>query len=305
MENRTTPVEAAALLRTIFPDGLISADVLGALCPEGWHPSPLRAAFHPSPRDLYEESLRMRENLRSVFGRSNKKELPPPEPPPSFEEFVAGLEDPESVPDEEEAGRLAGLCLWDVFSDNHDVIMPDRRAAHLGSFRGSAGEIAEFYYNKPPAEMPDFSRFRTEADFMDYLKANMDYMEFYMGSRMIGHRASLRPVYHVIFKRLREAGCDWHYSFPRLSLVRLDHLKEHKTSARPDWETYDPSEAFAAEEAQSGKDAEISRMEESLEESHQQAIEDAKYRPPPDTVLAYQEVFGCFPSGWPPWEEEE
>ena len=53
MENRTTPAEAAALLRELFPDGLVSAEVLHTLCPEGWLQSPLRTAFladcsHPS-----------------------------------------------------------------------------------------------------------------------------------------------------------------------------------------------------------------------------------------------------------------
>ena len=305
MENWTTPDEAAALLRELFPDGLVSAEVLHTLCPEGWPESPLRTAFHPPPQQLYDETLRMRENLRSVFGHSNKKELPPEEPPPSFEEFVADLSPPESVPDEEEAGRLTGLCLWDIFSDNHDVIVPDRRAAHLGSFRGSAGEIAGFFYNKPPLEPSDFTRSTSDADFMDYLKANMDYMEFYMGSRMISHRTSLRPVYRLIFARLRAAGCDWHYSFPRLSMVRLDHLKAREKPVKPEWENYDPSEAFAAAEAQQEKEQEISRMEDSLEENYRHALEEAKYRPPPETVLAYQEVFGCFPSGWPPWEDEE
>lgn len=37
--------------------------------------------------------------------------------------------------------KLLGLCLWDVFSDNHDVIAADGRVVHLGSFRGSAVTI--------------------------------------------------------------------------------------------------------------------------------------------------------------------
>ena len=68
---------------------------------------------------------------------------------------------------------------------------------------------------------------------------------------------------------------------------------------------YDPSEAFAAEEEHAEKEAEINRMEDLLGARQRAAIEDAKNRPPPETVLAYNEVFGSYPSGWPPWQEEE
>jgi hypothetical protein len=35
----------------------------------------------------------------------------------------------------EEVIELVGLCLWDVFSDNHDVIAADGGAIDIGSFR--------------------------------------------------------------------------------------------------------------------------------------------------------------------------
>jgi hypothetical protein len=39
---------------------------------------------------------------------------------------------------------------------------------------------------------------------------------------------------------------------------------------------------------------------EQLDQSHREAVEDARRRPPPETVKAYQEVFGRLPQGWPP-----
>jgi hypothetical protein len=42
------------------------------------------------------------------------------------------------------AAERLGLGLWDVFSDNNEVLAPDGRCADLGSFRASAGEIADW-----------------------------------------------------------------------------------------------------------------------------------------------------------------
>ena len=44
--------------------------------------------------------------------------------------------------EQDEATELVGLCLWDILSDNHDVIEPDGRLADIGSFRG-AGWLPE------------------------------------------------------------------------------------------------------------------------------------------------------------------
>src|SRR5579864_537506 len=43
--------------------------------------------------------------------------------------------------------ELVGRCLWDVFSNQHDVIAPDGRLVHLGSFR-YAGECIAEYLNR-------------------------------------------------------------------------------------------------------------------------------------------------------------
>ena len=92
-------------------------------------------------------------NLKSLgLLRTRRKgetvQAPPEEPEPTFEEFLAKnpAENLEVSAGQaiDEPAELLGLCLWDVFSDNHQVIAADGRVVHLGSFRGSAGVIADF-----------------------------------------------------------------------------------------------------------------------------------------------------------------
>jgi len=42
-----------------------------------------------------------------------------------------------------EVGELVGQCLWDVFSDSHEVVGQDGRVLDLGLFRGSGGFLAD------------------------------------------------------------------------------------------------------------------------------------------------------------------
>jgi hypothetical protein len=39
-----------------------------------------------------------------------------------------------AVNQQEEVTELVGMCLWDIFSDNHDIIAPGGRPADIGSF---------------------------------------------------------------------------------------------------------------------------------------------------------------------------
>ena len=58
-------------------------------------------------------------------------------------------------------GYLIGLCLWDILSDNHDLILPDGRVVHLGSFKGAAGLISDFVAGGWPMD------FRSGEDYLD------------------------------------------------------------------------------------------------------------------------------------------
>ncbi len=291
-----------ALLRRLFPGRLQGSDLMEALCPGGWRRSPLRLALHPTPERQWEEAVAMRKNLArlaKIFGSRRKgkaegRKRPSLDPLPSKETFLAEARakpDRQSGSDVEELGRLVGLCLWDVLSDSHDLILPDGVLKHMGSFRMTAGILADFFYDKVPAgDEPAF----------DFSCRDMDYCEFYMGTWAIGRRTDLEPVYRLIFQRLRALDYAWQYAFPKLGVVRFD--KPEPEDGGQDWREYDPSAALAHEKTKAEKDAEFARLQRDLDESHRKALQDAKNRPPPPTVLAYRNVFGHWPAGWPPWE---
>jgi len=226
------------LLKRIFPRGLQPADLLAALCPEGWQNSSLKLLLE---------------------GGSDQQEA-----------AIANL------------GHLVGLCLWDILSDNHDLILSDRRVVHLGSFRSAAGIIS------------DFAAGERSIGF----RSGEEYLDFYMGTWAIKNRNALKPIYRHIFSRLRECGVDWKYSFPRLHVIRFEPKEEHTGE---NFESYDSSASFAAGQKEQAENEQYARVQEELEKLHQESIELARSKPPPVTVQAYFEVFGNWPSGWPPW----
>lgn len=290
-----TDQEAFAFLETLFPKGLKDRALIAELCPEGWEMSPLFACYHPAPEVRYEEHLAFSRNLKNLFaGRKRKSgepgaEIPPDEPEPTFEEFLA-KNPPKDPPVTAEAsidepGELLGLCLWDVFSDNHEVIASDGRTVDLGSFRGSAGTIADFMDSFPsPGDGADDRRF----------SRGHDYMDFYMGTWWIGRRADLTPVYGFIFARLKAMGADWRYSFPRL------HIIDFSTRAEDPKTPYDPSSAFQREAENKAKAEELAKMRRRLDLDAKAAKREARVGKPPATVQAYQGIYGKFPYGWPP-----
>ena len=245
------------------------AELLDALAPEGWERSPLVGIFHPSAEQVQAERRAVRENLASLLGRSGQEdELP--------EEF--GLQRvTRPLEPEREVLDLVGCALWDVFSNNHTVVDGAGRAYELGTWRASAAIIAE-----------TMNRRYVESE------ARYDYLEFYMGTAFLGRRADLRPVYRWIFARLKEAECDWIYSFPRLHLVDLGSREEPEDAL-----AYDPSRAVQAELDRAERERETWAFEQELESAYREAVEDARRRPLPAAVAAYRDVYGKLPVGWP------
>ena len=133
--TRLTDDERKAEFATLFPQGWAGADVLRELAPDGWAASPLVAVYHPSAEQLYEEHVRIHRNLARL---PRKPDAPPPSPEPTREELLADFEESPVEP-ERECQELVGRCLWDVFSDNHEVIADDGRKCDLGSMRSGGG----------------------------------------------------------------------------------------------------------------------------------------------------------------------
>lgn len=261
--------------------------LLAVLAPQGWHLSPLRLAFHPTPEQVAEETERMRANLdrlQRLLSRGTPERAEGA--PRHFREEAQGeaMEDasderaPAPRPDEPEREivELVGTALWDVFSDNHTVVDPDGVAFDLGSFRGSAGFIAESI-DRRYAEL-----------------AGHGYLDFYMGSLWLAERADLRPVYRWIFQTLHAEGCDWIYAFPRLQLIDLGGR-----ASEDDLSAYDPSEAVRAELEEAERREKIREMEADLERAHEDTVRRARESPLPATVEACRDVFGALPEGWP------
>jgi hypothetical protein len=205
-----------------------------------------------------------------------------PCPPEPTLELVAQDHVERPVAREAEVRELVGLCLWDVFSDEHEVVASDGRRLDLGSFRGSGGFLADILNQQTGTEQ-------------------YDYLSFYMGTIWVAERADLAPVYRMIFHRLRARGLDWVYHFPRLHAVDMRPLKEAlEGQDEPEWSGYDPSEALAREEAEREQDKNLAELRELLDEGYREPVEQAAGGPPPAMVLAYEAVFGRFPRGWPP-----
>ena len=279
-DKRLTGGELDALFDRLFPHGFAGADVLAEIAPEGWEHSTLVPCFHPSVEQLFDERVTIHRNLerwRQLGRRREGAATLEPRPEPTLDDVRRDYE-PSPVNEEEEVTELVGLCLWDIFSDNHDVIAADGRFADIGSFRG-AGAFLDEYLTRDAKGRRDG-----------------DYMRFYMGTIWISRRADLTPVYAMIFRRLKSLRADWVYHFPELGLVEFAPADGKDKSG----EGYSVSQAALAEVEAQKRRAEVERFRTELREANARAREEAMDRPPPATVRAYRQVYGRDPRGWPP-----
>lgn len=279
--KRLTSRELHALFDRLFSHGFAGADMLAEIAPEGWEHSPLLACFHPSVEQLFEERVALHTNLqewRQLRRQRQGETTVTSEPEPTIDD-VRREHEPSPVKEEEEVTELLGLCLWDIFSDNHDVIAADGRMADIGSFRG-AGAFLDHYLTRDQEGWRDG-----------------DYMRFYMGTIWISRRADLAPVYAMIFRRLKAVGADWVYHFPKLGIVELGPADDD--TDKPD-KAYSVSQAAVAELEKQQRRAEVERLRAELHETNARAREEAMDRPLPATVRAYREVYGRDVRGWPP-----
>lgn len=279
--NRLTDTELKAFFDRLFPSGVAAPDVLAELAPEGWEKSPLVACFHPLAEQVFKEWLQVHRNIEELVRirgerEPNNAELAP-RPEPTLEEVRAEWTET-AVNVAEEVTELVGQCLWDVFSDNHEVIAADGRIVDIGSFRGASAFLDEYLSGATESWREG------------------DHMRFYMGTIWTSGRADLSPVYEMIFRRLKSLSADWEYHFPELGLVDLSPLRP----ALEELAKYSPSEAFAKEQEEKEHQAELERARAELAEIHEQARREALDRPPPSTVRAYPAIYHRDPKGWPP-----
>jgi hypothetical protein len=248
----------------------------------------LLLVFHPTAEQVYGETVQIRENLRNLL----KKEpvSPKEEPPLTLDAVRRDMIDRAPNP-VEDCADLLGCCLWDVFADNHDVVTADRMLVDLGSFRSAAGFIADFRHHRTHSQEGFGNR--------------GDYIEFYMGTTMVRHRADLTPVYELTFRRMRQIGLSWRYAHPRLYAIDLSSLSDLGEADVPETLRYDPTENFWRERQRAERQTELAEFRQSLNEVYRSSIQNACDGPPPATVRAYQRVYGRDPDGWPPTVEDQ
>ncbi len=260
-EKWYTEGESDKVFAALFPNGFAGEDVLAEIAPEGWSQSMLRFVFHPRVDQVYFEAVQMHKNVNDLFRRETEDAA---EPEPTREKIATEYQD-RPIEVEREARELVGKCVWDIFSDEHDVIALDGRIVHLGSWRGTGGFIAD-----------QLNRQRKAGEYC------YDYLDFYMGTFTIAQRADLTPVYEMIFRRLKERLFDWRYRFPELGSVD-----------------------FGSDKPDGARSLQVEKMKTELKKIHRNAVDDAKHDPIPTIVLAYENVYGHLPHGWPPWKFQD
>jgi len=103
------------------------------------------ACFHTSIEQCFDEAVRLHRNLeewRQLRRERQGDAQVNPRPEPTLEE-VRLEHVPSPVVETDELAELVGLCLWETFSDNHEVIVQDGRLADIGSFRGAGAFLEE------------------------------------------------------------------------------------------------------------------------------------------------------------------
>lgn len=279
--------ELVRAFNRMYPNGFGGADVIAAIAPDGWDKSPWggpKVPFElpPDMQKMFDESTAQMKKFLEMA-----KQFEPP--PPTAAEIDAKY-GPKPVTAEPDAENLVGRCIWDIFSDNHEVFdADDERKLDLGSSRGS-GEWLATYLNR-----------RTRREGEQY-----EYYDYHLGNGMAEDKEQLMPIYRMIFLRMKALGLDWKYHFPRLYAVDFRPLKKKMDEKKreeegiPEFEGYDPAAAFEEEEKEREHDEELAKMREGLDEMYRESVEASKDRPPPEIVRAYQDIYGEFPRGWPP-----
>jgi len=211
--NSYSEDELIAVFAKLFPQGFAGADVRCTLAPEAGQiaaPRPLSS----QPEQRFQEALRMHQNMEKMRLARGQRGNELPEPPPTLADFIDHPED--AIAPDEEISRLIGTCLWDIFSDSHDVLDEGGREISLGSFRASAGFLADRLNEQVKtdqvqgpaidaatradevqkamrAAMPETNNDLLFQFMKEHQTGPYDYMDFYLGTRSIAHRPTSAP----------------------------------------------------------------------------------------------------------------
>jgi len=273
-----TDIEITALLNIIYDASL---PLLANIAPDGWAKSEYVRFLHPTAQQQHDEQKRLAENLKNMKKlRANNDDDETEEPD------INSLkqDDLDSINELDEFRYITGIAIYHIFSNNHEVYA-DNEVYDMGSARGSGGFIADFLNEK-----------------FNYIPAKYDYLDFYMGALWIEDRASFLPFYEHVFQVLKNEHCDWNYSFPRLYLIDFGNNNDAKEN--DNMADYSPGQALAKEMEEKERQKEVNELKEKFDASFNEEYEEAKYKPLPEVVQAYKNIFGVLPAGHPQKEFE-
>ena len=267
--------ECIDILKYIFNDAMKLYD---EIAPNEWINSDYILFLHPMPEQQYKEHKRMMENINWLTKKTKDQQK---------DIDISDFKQDEltGIDEHKEFFYILGLVVYDIFSNNHEVIGEDRKIFNFGSFRGSGDFIAGFLNNHYPEKSDRYN-----------------YMDFYMGTIWIRERGNLTPFYEHVFKKLKDLKCDWIYSFPRMSVVDMKNPTDKSDDSKI--EDYKPGESVHNDLESSEKDRQTNKLQEDLDKIYQEEYEEAKYKPLIQIVQAYKNIFGVLPEGHPQKEFE-
>lgn len=276
--DHKTDKESFEMLKYLFED---AQDLYKVLAPKGWGKSEYVHFLHPTPKQQYEEHKTMTDNLNRL--KRIKSDDKTEEEYNDISEFEQ--DDLKDINEYGEFLYVLGLAVYDIFSNNHEVVDAENKVYHLGSMRGSGTFIANFF----------------NTNFDNPLRS-YDYMDFYMGTIWIRPRGDLLSFYEFVFQKLKAKNCDWIYSFPRMHLIdpkKLFNPNENKTHGN-----YKPENSAKKELELSEIDKEVQKFRDELDKIYEEEFEEAKYKPLTPIVQAYKNVYAVLPKGHPQKEFE-
>ena len=177
--------------------------------------------------------------------------------------------------------ELVGRCLWDIFSDNHEVLAADGRVADTGLISRD---------RRVSRRAPALARVAADARATI---SSVDRVWFWMARQVDLHPVELRRSFAA---SARFGLLHWVYHFPELFLIELGPFGMSRRSQlgiriRA---TRSPS---CRRRNGVRKFSDCARR---LRRAMLERGEDAVDRPPPPVVCAYRQVYGRDPRGWPP-----
>ena len=157
LRKHYTDAECQTLFASLFSEGFAGKDVLEDIAFEGWLNSTLHFIFHPTLEQVHWERVQLHRKLRDWpwFPTDGLDE-----PEPTLEEVHADYQ-ASPVDSMREVRELIAMCLWDVFSNENDVVDRDRWRQSGGS---RTGELIMPESPHSAARRPKHGRFRLDRE---------------------------------------------------------------------------------------------------------------------------------------------